>query len=330
MSGSITLSRGAEVCHLPARWTLRHGGELHGPVLAFERQGPADAPTVLVLGGIGAGRHVSAHAAAPAPGWWQGFVGAGCAVDTDAVQVLAIDWIGGAGASTGPRGGEPFPLIDAADQADAVVQLLDHLGIAALHAVVGASYGGMVGLQLAARHGERLRRLCCLGAAHRPWPLATGWRAVQRGIVEFAQGHGDARRGLALARALAMATYRSGDEFAERFAAPPRLVAGAVHADVDDYLLARGQQFARHFEPAAFVGLSASIDAHAVAPATVLVPTTLVAFDRDQIVPPQLVAELAAALPRLERHVTISSRYGHDGFLKERAALQPVLREALR
>jgi homoserine O-acetyltransferase len=62
----------------------------------------------------------------------------------------------------------------------------------------------------------------------------------------------------------------------------------------------------------------------------VQVPTTLVAFDRDQIVPPALVAELAAALPRLERHVTIESRFGHDGFLKEPAALRPVLRQVLR
>ncbi|HEU4417372.1 MAG TPA: homoserine O-acetyltransferase, partial [Planctomycetota bacterium] len=77
MSAVITLPVGAELCHLPASFPLARGGVLEGAVLAFERQGPVRAPVVVVLGGISAGRHVSAHAAVPGPGWWQDFVGPG-------------------------------------------------------------------------------------------------------------------------------------------------------------------------------------------------------------------------------------------------------------
>jgi homoserine acetyltransferase len=41
------------------------------------------------------------------------------------------------------------------------------------------------------------------------------------------------------------------------------------------------------------------------------------------------VRELAQALPRLVRHVELSSPYGHDAFLKEPQALGALLREVL-
>ncbi len=81
--------------------------------------------------------------------------------------------------------------------------------------------------------------------------------------------------------------------------------------------------------PEQFLCLSASIDAHTVAPAAVATPTTLVSFDSDALVPGDDVRELAQALPRLVRHVELSSPYGHDAFLKEPQALGALLREVL-
>jgi len=48
MSAAITLPQGVELCHLPADFALARGGRLPGAVLAFERQGPAGAPVVVV------------------------------------------------------------------------------------------------------------------------------------------------------------------------------------------------------------------------------------------------------------------------------------------
>jgi homoserine O-acetyltransferase len=319
----------AGLCRLPGVLELERGGRLAGPVLAFERQGPPDAPVVAVLGGISAGRHVASHLAAPGPGWWEGAVGPGLGIDTRSVQVLAFDWLGGAGSSTGPAGvgPDPFPDLTPGDQAAALALLLDHLGIPRLRALVGASYGGMVGLQFAARSPARLERLCVLAAAHEPHPMATAFRCLQRRIVALGTDGGRESEGVALARALAMATYRGRPEFAERFAPAPAAPRGEL--PVQQYLLHRGREFAARFPAAAYLCLSTSIDLHRVDPARVPVPTWLVGFDSDQVVPPEQIAALARALPCLRRTRVIDTPYGHDGFLKEAARLLPLLREVL-
>ncbi|MCB9886972.1 MAG: homoserine O-succinyltransferase [Planctomycetes bacterium] len=313
---------------MATRRTVR-GELLDGAQLAFERQGPEHAPVVVVLGGISAGRHVSAHAGVPGPGWWEGFVGDGLAVDTRRLSVLSIDWLGGNGCSTAPGRGECLGFVGAEDQADALVELLDRLRIERVHTVIGSSYGGMVGLQLAARHPQRLQQLVAIAAAHRSHPQASAWRAVQRGIVALGAAAGHEAQALSLARQLAMTTYRSPQELAARFSAAPTFGAHGVSFPVEGWLQARGEAFAAAWTSEQFLCLCSSIDAHLVDPAAVAAPTTLVSFASDQLVPVADVRELARALPRLVRHVELASPYGHDAFLKERSALSRLLREVL-
>lgn len=326
MSATVTLPVGVELCHLANRVTAR-GERLDGAQLAFERQGPEDAPTVLVLGGISAGRHVAAHAAVPQRGWWDGVVGDGAAIDATRYCVLGIDWLGGVGCSTAPGEGEAFPSVGTEDQADAIVELLDRLRIARLEAVVGASYGGMVALQFAARHSSRVGQVVALAAAHCSHPLASAWRAVQRGIVSLAAANGRAEQGLALARRLAMTTYRSEREFGERFARVG--AAGGTGEDLFAWLHAHGETFARRWTAERFLCLNESIDAHRVEPARIAVPTTLVSWRSDRLVPSDDVRASAAALPNLVRHVELDSPFGHDAFLKEVADVAAVLKEVL-
>ena len=107
--------------------------------------GPEGAPVVLVLGGISANRHVTRSGADEAPGWWEGMVGQGRAIDTTVRRVLGVEFRDGGRA----RDGRPARVVTTHDQAAHVVQLLDELGIDRLDAAVGASYGGMVALALA-------------------------------------------------------------------------------------------------------------------------------------------------------------------------------------
>ncbi|MDQ1345085.1 MAG: Homoserine O-succinyltransferase, partial [Pseudomonadota bacterium] len=221
---------------LPGPLALFMGGELSGVEIAYRVAGARGAPVVAALGGISAGRNVFSLQP-ESPGWWEEAVGPGRALDTDRYRVIGIDFLGGSHRTSGPRPGEPFPTISAVDQARILVALLDHLGIERLQASVGASYGGMVTLALAQAHAERVSHAVVLSAAHRTHPMSTAWRSVQRAIVRYALSHGEGARGLVLARALAMATYRSASEFEERFSGPPVASADGLRFPVEAYLL---------------------------------------------------------------------------------------------
>lgn len=125
-----------------------------------------------------------------------------------------------------------------------------------------------------------------------------------------------------------MTTYRTAIEFEERFGVDPVSAEGPARFEVEDYLDARGEAFARTFGARAFLALSESIDLHRVDPARVQAPATFVSFEGDVLVPPWLVAECAEAVAGASRHVCVPTRFGHDAFLKETHALDGILRSA--
>ena len=293
---------------------LRHAGPRRVSI-AWECVGDAAAPVLVVAGGISAGRHVVANAADPAPGWWNEQAGA---LECERHRVLAIDWLGSDGDLDVP--------LDTADQADAIAAVLDHLGIERALSFLGASYGAMVGLQFAARHPHRLGALLAISGAHRPHPFASALRALQRRIVRAGAGNAAA---VSLARQLALLSYRTPEEFAERFAAPAQLRDGRAVVAADAYLQACGARDAARVDPVALLRLGESLDLHAVDPASVRVPTTLVAVAGDRLVPSADLHALAAALGATCRLHHLRSHVGHDAFLVEHAAIGAIVREFL-
>jgi homoserine O-acetyltransferase/O-succinyltransferase len=283
--------------------------------------GAPGAPTVIVQGGISASRDVCASPGI-ADGWWSELVGEGAAIDLTQCRVLSIDWLVPAdiaGASA----------VSSEDQADALAALVDELGIGRVLAFVGASYGAMTGLAFAARHPGKLRRLVLLAGAHRPHPLATAQRSVQRGIVRMGLESGQVDQALNLARQLAMTTYRGAEEFSRRFAAGPELRDGRFYFPVEDYLEHAGRSFVARFDATRFLALSESIDLHDISPETVRTPTSLVGFPSDRLVPLADLCELQRRLGGTASLDVVESPYGHDAFLKETNRLAPLVREAL-
>lgn len=298
---------------------LRHSGRRR-IVLRYELLGDRSRPAVFVAGGISAHRHVAASDAFPDPGWWEAQAGSGRALDADTRCIVAFDWLGGDGALD--------CVIDPADQADAVAALLDALGIDRLDAFVGSSYGAMVGLQFAARHATRLERLVAISGVHRSHPYASAWRALQRQAVALGALQCDEPHGLSLARQLAILSYRTPAEFAQRFGAAT-VEHGRVRVAAEGYLEHCGAKFVAKTSPTAFLRLSESIDLQQVEPETIDVPVTVVAVAEDGLVPVEDARALAGRLRGETRLCVLHSIYGHDAFLKEEAQVEHILRQSL-
>jgi len=315
------------VLAVPGELKLHFGGSLDSVCVAWRLAGPAGAPVVVALGGISASRRVWLPDE-PRGGWWHEVVGPGLALDTQRFRVLSFDYLGASADSTGPRDGNPFPTVSAYDQAELLLRLINHLGLSSVRAIAGASYGGMVALAFGERYPDRVARLIVISAADRAHPMASAWRVVQRRIVQFALASGQAAQGLELARALAMATYRSPEEFAARFAGSARKQDDRYVLPVEEYLFARGAEYAKTYRPESFVCLSESIDLHRVDATRIFAPVTAVAVREDQLVPLGDVRAMVARLPNAELH-EISSVYGHDAFLKENRRLAPIFSNVL-
>jgi homoserine O-acetyltransferase len=317
------------ILELTGSFSLRHGGSIRDLRLAWRLEGATGAPVVVAMGGISAHRRIF-DLTAPREGWWPELAGPGRPLDPCRFRLLGFDFLGGSGQTTGPAPGEPeFPSVSSCDQAALLAALCDHLGIARLRAIAGASYGGMVALAFAERHPQRVERMLVISAAHRTNPMSTAWRSVEREAVRFGMARGDGPGGLRLARALAMATYRSRAEFEQRFEGEAEQSDGRFVFPVERYLFARGDEYSRRYSPGAFLCLSESIDLHRVAPGAIRVPTALVGVLEDQLVPIEDMRELAARLAGPQRLFEFSSLYGHDAFLKERHKLEPAFAWAL-
>ncbi|MEG3154610.1 homoserine O-succinyltransferase MetX [Sphingomonas sp. RB1R13] len=293
--------------------TLVHGADIEVEC-RFEASGPVDAPVVIVGGGISAGRHVVSNFADDSPGWWEGQQ-----LALANARVLAIDWIGADGSLDCP--------IDPLDQATMLARLLDELGIKRA-AFIGASYGAMVGQQLAAHFPDRCAALLSISAGASAHPFSSACRSLQRKAIAIAEAGGDPAAGVALARALAMLTYRTADEYRVRFDAAPTVTGDVVRVSAEDYLDAQGLRYAQRTGGAAYRRLSESIDLHRVDPAALRLPATFVAVESDWLVPIEDISALARAVPNA-RFVLMPSLYGHDGFLKEEAQVATIISEFL-
>lgn len=297
---------------LPLALELRHAGNIKTS-LRYEVVGPDEAPLLVVCGGISAGRHVVSSGEFSEPGWWEV---QSQAIGFDRFRVVSIDWIGADGTIDLP--------IDPADQALAVEQLLLELGPGKAAAFIGASYGGMVGMHLAASRPHCLGALLAISAAGHSHPYSSACRLLQRQALALGTSAGNPEAGVALARAMAMLTYRTAEEFAERFADPPSVEGSRVNVAAQAYLDAQGSRHCRKTSATAYQRLSESIDLHRITAREICVPCTFAAVDSDLLVPAADVQALAADVPGARLHL-IHSNYGHDAFLKEAGQVAAII-----
>lgn len=321
-------------------FVLGDGTRLPELVVAWRHDGPppGEGPQVVVV-------HALTGSADAAGDWWEPLIGPGRALDTRRIGVLGANLLGGRYGSTGPISIDPrtdrpfgrgFPAVSTRDQARAQWALLDAIGITEVALVVGGSLGGMVALEVALIRPPAVRHVMPIAAPAATGPMAVAWNHLQVALIERL---GD--DGLALARQLAMTTYRSETDFEERFGRTsepdgrPSIVSYLAHQggklvdrfDGDTYRILAGAMD-RHDIGAGRGGLAAALAHLAVAGVTL----TGVGIVDDILYGPRQVRALvtaARAAGVVTRYREIRSTKGHDAFLVEWDQLGRILGESL-
>ncbi len=311
---------------LPVRIAYRHDGS--GP----------DAPQVVVV-------HALTGSADAAGDWWTPLIGPGRALDTDRVGVLCVNLLGGCYGSTGPTSIDPstglawgarFPQPTARDEARVIWAVADRLGIESFALVSGGSMGGMIALEVGVERPARVGQVAAIASPSATGPMALGWNHIQLELIDRLGSEG-----LALARQLAMTTYRSEADFETRFG---RGLQEDGRFAISSYLDHQGVKLLERFDPDTYRVLARVIDSHdigrgrggAVAALRALAAAgtglTGVGVTGDILYGPVQVKALLADAAEADVQVAyreIATMKGHDAFLIEWDQLSAILAEAL-
>ncbi|MET8641791.1 homoserine O-acetyltransferase [Streptomyces sp. NPDC004675] len=343
--------------------SLESGHELPNMRLAFQTWGrlaPDRSNAVLVLHALTGDSHVVGlvEPGHPTPGWWNGLIGPGQALDTNRWFVLAPNVLGGCQGSTGPSSftpegrhwGSAFPFLTQRDQVAAEAGLADALGIDHWALVIGGSMGGMRALEWAVSHPERTRALLLLATTAAASAEQIAWTNIQLHAIrsdqhwrggdyhDAAPGLGP-HTGLGLARRLAHITYRSEPELQARFGRTPQGTENPWNGgryQVESYLDHHANNLVRRFDAGSYVTLAEAMNSHDLgrgrggtraALGRVTAKTLVAGVDSDRLYPLSQQAELANGIPTADHVRTIESPYGHDGFLIEVEQVAALVRE---
>jgi homoserine O-acetyltransferase len=298
--------------------------------------------------------------------WWPEIFAPGAVLSLEHDFVICVNMLGSCYGSTGPGSVDPetgavygpdFPLVSIRDNVRAQARLLDSMGIRRLRLVLGGSIGGMQALEWAMVHPERVERGLVIAVA----PLSAMGLALnhlQRQAIqhdpEWAGGHylpqRPPRRGLALARQIAMLSYKSAALLEERFGRNPNrngedpwglddqgggLIGGRF--DIAGYLDLQGQRFIGRFDANTYLAILRTMDTwdplHGYSSAAgafgrIRARLSFVGISSDWLFPPESVRDFAATIRAagvLADYREMASAHGHDAFLAEQAELVRLL-----
>ncbi len=354
--------------------------------VAYETYGTLNAAgdnAILVChaltGSAHAGNHYDAAGNPLGPdGWWHPLIGPGRALDTHRFFVVCSNFLGSCYGTSGPTSinaatGQPygpdFPPISIRDMVRAQRLLIEHLGIKRLVCIAGGSLGGFQVLEWAAMYPEMVAAIAPIATSlsHSAW--CVGLSEIAREAIRldpaFHQGRyppgEQPRRGLGLARQVAMVSYRSAPSFQARFgrflapgAARPhpleprtrdnQSVPFGRDYEVARYLAYQGAKLVDRFDANTYITITEAMDRHDVAtgrgsaaaafrPYAGAVLCMGINSDILYTVEEQLeILEVFAGLGNPVHYSEIDSPHGHDAFLMEwqqlDAALRPFINDA--
>ena len=296
----------------------------------------------------------SAQDGQPTPGWWDGLVGSGCAIDTDKYFVVCTNSLGGCQGSTGPASlhpldgkpyGSRFPVITVRDMVRAQVRVSDLLGIDVWHSVIGGSMGGMQVLEWGITFPHRVRTLVPIATCLQATAQQIAWGAIGRRSIRLdpkwrggdyydaAVGDGP-WQGLAIARMVAQVTFRSDNVFTDRFGRELADTDADYNGlglwdkfEVENYLDHHGDKLIRRFDTNSYLIIGKAMDLHDVArgrgslqtaASRITAPVLSMGISSDILYPTyqqKQIREIISESGGSCEYVEIDSPHGHDAFL---------------
>ncbi|RZV33749.1 MAG: homoserine O-acetyltransferase [Chromatiales bacterium] len=346
------------------RFRMHRAGYLESPTFAYETWGELNEArdnAVLIFTGLSPSAHASSCAVDPTPGWWEEMIGSQLPIDTDRYFVICVNSLGSCFGTTGPASVNPetgkryrlsFPILTLEDVSDSTHYVVQQLGVEVLHTVVGCSMGGMSGLAFCLRHPEAVRNFVSISSGTRAMPFSIAVRSLQREMIrsdpKWKKGNYDVGdppiTGQRLARKLGMITYRSAEEWAQRFGRERSTTHSRIEDQfvpefsVESYLENHGRKFTGAFDPNCYLYLSHASDLFDLAEyggslaagfkRLDLERALVIGVRTDILFPPEQQRELAEGIASVCTDTQLAELdciRGHDSFLVDMDAFRPVI-----
>lgn len=282
--------------------------------------------------------------------WWQGLFTGQSPFNPEQHFIICANMLGGCYGSTGPLSVNPetgtpyfhqFPTLTNRDVIRAFDLLREELRFSDIQFLIGGSLGGQQAMEWAISQPDVFRNLILIAtnARHSPWGIA--FNEAQRMAIEADATWKDSdpragSHGLKAARAIGMISYRHYDTFQETQAEKNNEKTDEFRAAT--YQRYQGDKLANRFNAFTYWLLSKMMDSHNVgrsrtsigdALAGIKAKTLVIAIENDLLFPIDEQRFLAANIPGATFE-TMTSLYGHDGFLIEFEQLKKIVSHFLQ
>jgi homoserine O-acetyltransferase len=322
---------------------LQSGRVLPEMTLAYETYGrlaPDGRNAILITHGFTSSGHAAGKysPADRSPGWWDGLIGPGKAIDTNRYFVVSSNMLGSSYGSTGPSSVNPatgkpygpdFPAITVRDIVEAQRLLLSALGVSHLVAVAGPSYGGFQAFQWAVTHPDFMSGIVAVVSQPR---ARADLEPVASMVGRFAQDpnwnggwHYDRGRILATLTEVRYETLM-------RYGANEMLaVTIPERTEREARIRQMAEAWAREFDPNSMVTLRRALDGYNTEPQlpAVRAKVLYVLSRTDKLFPPSIAPDVMDKLARAgvdARYFEIDSEFGHSASGPEWAKWGPTLK----
>lgn len=347
---------------LPEGFRFTHGQTIAPFTIVYETFGTLNADrsnAILVCHALSAGAHAAGKYTDDPdekPGWWDGLIGYGKAIDLDRYFVICVNLPGSPFGTTAPKSIDPqsgrpygsrYPWPTIEDMVEAEKYVVKHLGIEHLRSIVGGSLGGMQVLMWAAMYPASTDSIIAMASGPAVPVHGVAWHILGRKIIETDQrfhggdyyDHEDPLRGLQVARMLGHMTYLSSHALQRKFGRRRR--GDTRQFEIDSYFEHQGKKFATLYDANSYIRVQAAMDEMDLeeqygnlqsAFARWRGKTLLISFDTDWLFPPSESERTAAAMRSLGtpvHHEALISTNGHDTFLIDFALISDQVSEFL-